>query len=268
MSAPRWLKAIKDALAVPDNKGKVGEWAPSRCLSSLASRAGAVYQVATVDSHNIPHVRSQVHRGFIIPKNAPHVPLLISSSDVRAPKVVQMLSNSTVELCWWMEGSQDQFRIQAKASVIPPPDHSFNTMVPQGTAVSALNESGEQDEDGSGDGRGVDGKFDWEKKRQEVFEAMKPAMKASWCAPVAPGSPIPSYDEPSKWPREVPNRDDLKTDEDKKNYAFALSNFAMVIFEPTKIDWVQLGEQPNRRTLFTRKEDAEGVRWEEQIAAP
>ena len=96
---------------------------------------------------------------------------------------------------------------------------------------------------------------------------MKPAMKASWCAPVPPGSPISSYDEPSKWPREVPNLKDLKTDADKKNYETALSNFAMVVFEPFTIDWVQLGEEPNRRTVFIRKDDAE-AQWEEQIVAP
>ncbi|KIP03846.1 hypothetical protein PHLGIDRAFT_129913 [Phlebiopsis gigantea 11061_1 CR5-6] len=251
MSVPRWLKAIKDALAVPDNKGKV------------------VYQVATVDSQNVPHARTQVNRGFIIPKSSPHLPLLVSSSDVRAPKVVQMLSNSAVELCWWMEGSQDQFRLLAKANIIPPPDSRLKTITSslQGFSITALDEAGEESED-EGDRLGTDGKYDWEKKRREVFEGMKPAMRASWCAPVAPGSPISSYDEPSKWPREVPNLEDLKTDEDRKNYETALSNFAMVVFEPFKIDWVQLGEQPNRRTEFIRKGSADVVHWEEQIVAP
>jgi pyridoxamine 5'-phosphate oxidase len=224
----------------------------------------AVYQVATVDSHNVPHVRSQVHRGFLNPKGAPQLPLFITSSDVRAPKVVQMLSNTTVEVCWWMEGSQDQFRILSKALVVPPPDHPLREVQSELAALKVLDEVGEEREDG----RDQDGKFDWEKKRREVFEGMKPAMKASWCSPVAPGTPIPSYDEPSKWPREVPNLEDLKTEEDKKNYEFALSNFALVVFEPLNIDWVQLGEHPNRRTLFTRKGAVEDVKWDEEIVAP
>ena len=97
---------------------------------------------------------------------------------------------------------------------------------------------------------------------------MKPAMKASWCAPVAPGSAIPSYDEPSKWPREVPNFEDLKSEEDKKNYETALGNFAMVVLEPRKVDWVQLGERPNRRTIFTSEGFGHEVNWLEQISAP
>ncbi|GJE99747.1 pyridoxamine 5'-phosphate oxidase-domain-containing protein [Phanerochaete sordida] len=251
MATPRWVKAIKDALAVPENKGKI------------------VYQVASVDSHNIPHVRTQVHRGFLIPKRAPQVPLLVSSSDVRAPKVVQMLSNTTVELCWWMEGSSDQFRIQAKAHVVTPPDHALRGVSSQLPSVRALDEGGEEREDNE-TLLEKGGKYDWEKKRRETFEAMKPPMKASWCVPHAPGSRMASYDTPTReqWPTEVPDFADLKTDQDKKNYEFALSNFAMVVFEPTRVDWVQLGESPNRRTLFTRTDFAGGMEWEEQILVP
>ena len=212
-----------------------------------------------------------MHRGFLIPKGAPHLPLLVTSSDVRAPKIVQMLSNATVELCWWMEGSSDQFRIQAKAHVVPPPDHPLRNVAThaQLSTAKAFDEEVEEREDGE-TLKGADGKYDWEKKRREVFEAMKPQMKASWCAPVAPGSPIASYDVPTKekWPTEVPNLEDLKTEEDKKNYETALSNFAMIIFEPSRIDWCQLGETPNRRTLFTRKDVLDGSKWEEQIVAP
>ncbi|EKM61832.1 uncharacterized protein PHACADRAFT_248698 [Phanerochaete carnosa HHB-10118-sp] len=228
-----------------------------------------VYQVATVDSHNIPHVRTQVHRSFLIPKSTPQLPLLVTSSDVRAPKIVQMLSNATVELCWWMEGSNDQFRIQAKAFVVSPPDHALRSVSPQLFAAQALDEAGEEREDGE-NMRAPDGKYDWERKRREVFEAMKPQMKASWCAPLTPGSPMASYDVPTKehWPTEVPNFEDLKTHEDRKNYGLTLSNFAMIVFEPARVDWVQLGESPNRRTLFTRKDFADGFEWEEQIVVP
>lgn len=168
-----------------------------------------------------------------------------------------------------MEGSQEQFRLLSKAFVIPPPDNALANMPleAKGLSMAALDEGGEM-RDAGDDGLGPDGKYDWEEKRKEVFEDMKPKMKASWCAPVAPGTPIPSYSEPSKWPREVPNREDLKTEEDKKNYATALGNFAMVLFEPFQIDWIQLGEEPNRRTLFIRKDIGEVTKWEERIVAP
>lgn len=168
-----------------------------------------------------------------------------------------------------MEGSQDQFRMISRACVIPPPDDALKNVAleSKGPSVSALDEVGE-DREVDGDGMGADGKYDWEQKRKEVFEEMKPKMKASWCAPVAPGTPISSYDEPSKWPREVPNRKDLKTDEEKKNYETALSNFAMILFEPFQVDWIQLGEEPNRRTLFIRNDIGEVTKWEERIVAP
>ena len=53
-------------------------------------------------------------------------------------------------------------------------------------------------------------------------------------------------------------------DEDKKNAEFALGNFALMLFEPTRVDWVELGIQPNRRTVFTR----EGEGWVEQLVVP
>lgn len=237
-----------------------------------------MYQVATVDASGVPHVRSQVHRSFLIPKSSPQTPLLVTSSDGRAQKVTQMKLNWTVELAWWMEGSQDQFRILARAKVVPSPSSVPAISEPHGamqiadTGVRALDVAGEErDRDEGGDLRGSDGKYDWEKKRQEVFEGMKPAMKASWCSPVPPGSALPSYDEPTKagWPQEVPNKDELETDEDKRNYATALDNFVMIVFEPVRVDWVQLGERPNRRTLFTRREKTDGsIEWDEEIQAP
>jgi len=248
---PRWLAKIVEALALPENKGKI------------------VYQVATVDTQHVPHVRTQVHRGFIIPKNAPSLPLLVTSCDVRSPKVVQMMSNTSVEIAWWMEGSQDQFRISGKVGVIPPPDNAFHDMtwVSQGIAGTALNEGGEAEREDGGDGRFGDA-YDWEKKRKEVFDAMRPGMKGTWCAPKAPGSRLSSYDELNEWSCQIPNLKELKTDEDKRNYQTALSNFAMLVIEPLKVDWVQLALQPNRRTLFVRKDEDEGSCWTEQVLVP
>ncbi|KAI0095150.1 pyridoxamine 5'-phosphate oxidase-domain-containing protein [Irpex rosettiformis] len=247
---PRWISKVVEALDLPKNKGKI------------------VYQVATVDSHNIPHVRSHVHRGFIIPKSAPNLPLLVTSSDVRAPKVTQMLSNSSVEVCWWMEGSMDQFRISGKATVIPSPDNALKDVLSGvSRAAIALDEGGEIDREDGTDGRTLN-KYDWEKKRKEVFQAMSPGLKASWCAPKTPGSRMASYDEANEWRTELGNLDELKTDEERRDYEIALSNFAMIIIEPTEVDWTQLGEQPNRRTLFTRKDEANGSFWVEDILVP
>ncbi|KAI0640261.1 hypothetical protein C8Q77DRAFT_1069981 [Trametes polyzona] len=233
MAAPRWVEAINKALSHPDNKGKV------------------IYQVATVDARNVPHVRSQVHRAFLNPEGRPDLPLLVTSTDARSPKVSQIRANQRVELAWWMEGSQDQFRISGFAHVFPSPsapgDASRPTPIPaEAIALKTLEQQG----------------FDWDKKRIEVFNKMNPGMRASWCAPQPPGSAIASYEEQKAWPREVPQ--EPESEEDKKNAETAQTNFALMLFEPVEVDWVALGIQPNRRTVFTR----DGEKWNEQLVTP
>lgn len=234
----------------------------------------SVYQVATIDTSLTPHVRSQVHRGFVIPRSSPSTPLLLTSSDVRAPKIAQMHVSESIEVAWWMEGSQDQFRITGRARVVSSPDTGLtNILNPTAfeeecrvLGMEALHHAGE---DGEGNaGLGSDGTFDWEKKRQDIFEAMRPGMKATWCRPVAPGAVLSSYDDVLKWPKAVPYKHELTSEEDKRNYAVALGNFAMVVLEPLRVDWVQMGEHPNRRTLFTRKHEDREVKWIEEILAP
>ncbi|TCD67880.1 hypothetical protein EIP91_011814 [Steccherinum ochraceum] len=243
-SHPRWYHFLTKAINLPENSKKT------------------VYQIATVDSHNKPHVRSHIHRAIIIPNACPAVPLLLTTTDVRTPKVTHMLSNPTVEVAWWLEGSQDQFRFSGRVVVIPHPSHPFHNMrnIPPGSALAKLAEHGEEG--------GQDGKYDWEKKRLEVFDTMSAHMKASWCRPT-PGSEISSYDDAKSWPSTVKNVGEAETDEEKANLEEALKNFALVLIEPLDIDWVQLGVIPNRRTRFYRKEqEGSGDEWIETIEVP
>ncbi|KAI0352289.1 hypothetical protein OH77DRAFT_1428836 [Trametes cingulata] len=232
-AAPRWVEAINKALSHPDNKGKI------------------IYQVATVDAQGAPHVRSQVHRAFTKPDGRPDLPLLVTSTDARTPKVEQLRANQRVEIAWWMEGSQDQFRLTGFARTFPSPsasgDISHPTPIPEGAvALKTLESQG----------------FDWEAKRRELFNKMSPGMRASWCVPQPPGSAIGSYEEQKEWPRQVPS--EPESEEDKKNAEIALSRFALMLIEPFQVDWVELGIQPNRRTVFTR----EGEKWTEQLVVP
>ncbi|OSD01186.1 hypothetical protein PYCCODRAFT_1392358 [Trametes coccinea BRFM310] len=234
-STPRWVEAINKALSNPSNKGK------------------NIYQVATVDARNAPHVRSQVHRAFTHPDGRPDLPLLLTSTDARTPKVLQLLANPAVELAWWMEGTQDQFRLSGFAHIVPAspaePDTSFR-FAPIPADALALRTLEAQ-------------AFDWEAKRLELFQQMSPGMRASWCVPGAPGSAIGSYEEQKEWPSQVPQ--EPQTEEDKKNAEMASKNFALMLIEPVSVDWVELGVKPNRRTIFTRREDGG---WTEQLAIP
>ncbi|KAK7695208.1 hypothetical protein QCA50_002398 [Cerrena zonata] len=240
---PRWFQALTKALSLPENKGKT------------------IYQLATVDSHNIPHVRSVGHRDFLIPKTYPAVPVLLATTDVRAAKVTQSLSNSVAELAWWLEGSQDQFRIAGKVTIIPAPSHPFHTMnaIPKGSAIHFLDEGGDKDHPG---------KYDWEKKRREVYDSMSPYLKASWTRP-PPGSAINSYDDAKAWPQKLPKLGEAESEEDKRNAEIAFGNFALVLIEPHEIDWIQLGIFPHQRTRFTRlTNEGNGDEWKEEIQVP
>ncbi|THH26834.1 hypothetical protein EUX98_g7358 [Antrodiella citrinella] len=241
---PRWFQALSKAVSIPENKGK------------------SVYQIATVDTHNTPHVRSHIHRAFLVPNSYSAVPLLLTTTDVRTPKATQMLSNPAVEVAWWLEGSQEQFRVAGRVAVVPAPDHPFHTMqdTPRGSAFAKLGEDGEQG--------GAGGKFDWEKKRREVFDSMSAHMKASWARP-PPASEIASYDDAKAWPETIKNLGEAETEDEKKDQEKALKNFALVVIEPLTVDWVQLGVIPNRRTFFKRLEaEGNGDEWVETIQVP
>ena len=53
-----------------------------------------------------PHLPSKFR--ILMPNGCPDVPLLVTSTDARMPKIVQ-LHISKVELCWWLPGTSDQF---------------------------------------------------------------------------------------------------------------------------------------------------------------
>ncbi|KZT23285.1 hypothetical protein NEOLEDRAFT_1136595 [Neolentinus lepideus HHB14362 ss-1] len=239
MASPHWLTALHKTLKAHD---KVS--------------ARPVFQVATVDEHGIPRVRSQIYRESLTPKLHPALPLLLSSTDIRTPKVAQLVANPSsktelVEICWWIDATQEQFRITAQTYIIPSPEHRFherfNPEIAQ--AMQAI-----VNED----------KIDWEKKRREAYEGMSGHMKASWLRPT-PGSKVEGGYEASKtWVEKVPKLEEAKTDEDKRNWEKALGNFALMVFEPVRVDYVELGIVPNRRRIYTRTQGD----WTEEDVAP
>lgn len=241
---PRWIKALNHAWAQPSNKHQ------------------NVYQIATVDSHNIPHVRTLVHRAMIFPKDSPSLPIFLTTTDIRTPKVTQILSNPTIEVVLWLEGTKEQYRFLGRASIVPSSSNALHDInaFPRGSALAKLSEVGEVG--------GESGKYDWEAKRKETFNSMSPYMRASWARPV-PGSPIKSYEEAKTWPNEIGKLGEAETEEEKKHEGTALENFALVLIEPTEVDWIELGVVPNQRTKFTRKvAEGEGDEWDEVILVP
>ncbi|KZT23282.1 hypothetical protein NEOLEDRAFT_1096275 [Neolentinus lepideus HHB14362 ss-1] len=195
-----------------------------------------VIQVATVDAEGAPRVRTQGYCGTVIPKSHPSLPLLLAATDYRTPKVTELTKNQRSEICWWIPPTNEQFRISAVTYIIAAPQYGFVTSVGPGMQA-IIGESA----------------FDWEKKRREVFESLPAPIKASYLRP-APGSAIEAEGEANKTSVETAP----KLEE-------GLNNFALVVFEPVKVDYVEFGINPHRRTVFTRNEDNE---WTERNVVP
>ncbi|KAI9454909.1 hypothetical protein BJY52DRAFT_1205153 [Lactarius psammicola] len=230
MTTPRWYTALQQAVAQHSN-------------SSL-------FQLATIDDAGRPCVRSLIHRAFLVPPSRPACPVLVTSTDIRTPKVHQIAHADTVELAWWINATLDQFRISGQARVFASPQRSIPT--PLHTAVecagiNALEMTG----------------VDWEAKRRELFDAVSEEMRATWCRPT-PGAPLKDGEDANDWPTSVPKLNEAKADREKELAELALSNYAIIVIEPLRVDWVQMGVKPNQRTFFTRTEDG----WSEEAVVP
>lgn len=183
--------------------------------------------------------------------------------------MTQITSNPEVELAWWIEGTQQQFRISGWTSIIPSPSQK-QLYSHFGDIVKSVNEGGSKQGHGKAGLLGLEAvtltpSFDWEKKRVEVFKSMSGHMKASWCRPT-PGTKLEGgQDEAKKWPEKIEEPQSDSPEEDRRNWDTALENFALMVIEPTYVDFVDLGVVPNRRFGFTR--DAQG-QWEEIELVP
>jgi len=231
-ATPRWKIALEKAI---EGDGKAN-----------------VFQLASIDASNsdIPHVRSLILRQFLSSKALPALPLLITTTDVRTPKTIQIRRNSNIEAVFWVENTLEQYRLSGHASIIPEPSHPYYIHFASSNWPT-LNALKKED-------------IDWEAKRVEIFDSLSGRMKASWCRPV-PGSKLEGgYEEAEKWPKELPKLGEEQNEADRQNLQIALGNFALVVIDPVAVDFVELGVFPNRRTNFLRH----GETWEEEILVP
>ncbi|KAH8094772.1 pyridoxamine 5'-phosphate oxidase-domain-containing protein [Phellopilus nigrolimitatus] len=251
-SAPRWQRVIEKALE-EDKKANV-------------------YQLATLDTSTdssgasvaLPRVRSLIHRAFLAPRSSTH-PLLLTTTDARTPKARQLAQNARVELAWWLPASQEQMRVAGTAHVLPAPDFALRAADAASAAIEdatrALEKAFAREALG---GRG----FDWEALRAQQFDSMSGHMKASWVRPV-PGTSlqgVSGYDAAKTWPESLPKLRDSNADgATRKLVQEALGNFALVLIDPTEVDYVELGVVPNRRTRFFKNKEG---KWDEEAVVP
>ncbi|PPR00576.1 hypothetical protein CVT24_005461, partial [Panaeolus cyanescens] len=209
-SSPRWKVLIDKSLA--EN--------PTENVFSLAS-------IETHGNQLRPRVRSHIFRDFMIADSKPEFPMLLTSTDIRAPKVSQFLQHDVVEQVWWIEGSKHQFRISSHVYVLPDPRHELHgQFMERMTRVGVTcGMSGMKNLD-----RG-----EWEEKRVGLFKTMPSGLKATWARAEVPGSELSGNGKESEdWPPGVDERDDRGSADD--NWHRALANFGMVILDPDFVD--------------------------------
>ena len=255
MSAPRWLTAIQNALSQHEKQS--GAFMFTHIIYAESHRQ-QVFQLATVDTDAlIPQARSHIVRSFLVPPTAPSLPLIVSTTDVRSPKVSQINANPHVHIVHWIEGTQEQYRFTGRAVIVPSPRHALYQHFVDFVAKQRKNGS-------SGITALIDSGFNWERQRVDTFESLSGHMKATWCRP-APGSPlIGGEEEAKKWPVKLEEPGVDSDEESKRNWETALMNFSLVVIEPYECDYIEPGI-PERRTKFSRTKDGN---WREEALVP
>ncbi|KAI6015632.1 pyridoxamine 5'-phosphate oxidase-domain-containing protein [Pisolithus marmoratus] len=225
-----------------------GRWYPALVealdrVKQQGSSIKGVFQLATYDHpSSTPRVRSHILRSFVTPYSHPSLPLLISTTDIRTPKVTQVSPNANgVEVVFWTEPTLEQFRISGRVYFVPSPSYAGTYPHIPSPGYSILFDALRQQN------------FDWEQTRLSTFNHLNGHMRASWCRPV-PGTPMKGgYDDALEWPESLPALGEAKDEEEEKNVEEALKNFALVVIEPFEVDFVELGTKPEKRTVYRRE---------------
>jgi len=216
-------------------------------------KRSSIYSLSTIEpGTHIPRGRHMVHRQFISP-GSPGVPLLVATTDIRSPKVTQVAPTSgsghltpNAEVAWWISDASEQYRISGLVHIFPHPGHELVASFPAERLSMGK-------------------AFGWEAYRRKIFnEKMSPFMRATFCRQT-PGSFMENYAEGDDWVKRLASEEEATDEEEKKRVDEALLNFALVVVEPLSVDLVELGVQPNQRTIWERQD---GERWSEKVAIP
>ncbi|KAF8524957.1 hypothetical protein JB92DRAFT_3081728 [Gautieria morchelliformis] len=222
--APRWVDILREALS--------GEKTPTYTLSTVLSTPSGVF----------PRSRSVVHRAVVTP--SPSRPLLLTTTDIRTPKADQLHINANTAAIFWFPKPNSQIRVVGSTYLLPQPSHRWHASFARDMGDEAMD-------------------IDWDLERVKVFDSISGYLRATFVRPV-PGSPMTSYDDAEKWPVTLPKHGEADGEEQKRLVEEALRNFALVVLDPTEVDFLELGPSPDRRTTWTKK----GREWEEHIVVP
>ncbi|WWC68069.1 uncharacterized protein I206_101988 [Kwoniella pini CBS 10737] len=220
MSKPHWLPLIEQQLK--------------------ENPKSTTYAFSTSSEEGKPKVRYVIHRG--ITSNA----LLLTTTDTRMAKPQHIAHSPTIEIAWWIEPTNVQFRITGKAVTIHPSQDlkkAFETLGTEG-----------KEEEGNEEW--------WENKRKDLWKSVSGHLRAGFGRPT-PGKELDKVENSENWPETIPAESD-KPDEQKviKN---AYDHFAIIAIAPEAVEFLELKPIPNRRTQYKRQSNGE---WNETKVAP
>ncbi|KAJ9123478.1 hypothetical protein QFC24_003692 [Naganishia onofrii] len=237
------------------------------------------YPFASVDTNGSPRVRYVVHRAL-----TPESSFLIFTTDTRMGKCTHLASDGRCEASFWMEGSGVQFRVAGEALIVP------NDADVSPSAQKALESAVQKD---SVRAVGEEKKADyWIGERERNWtKGISGHLRATFARPT-PGTPLDKVDrKPEDWTETMkpegetvsircvpyshaPHACDAKflsvlgwQDEQKQEAASAKANFTLVAIAPHTVEMLELKAVPNRRTVWTRPEQA-GGQWTVQAVVP
>ncbi|CED85164.1 Pyridoxamine 5'-phosphate oxidase, Alr4036 family, FMN-binding domain [Phaffia rhodozyma] len=179
--------------------------------------------------------RCVIPRKIYYPKTSSQ-PVLISTTDARASKTSHFLNVSpATSLVWWFPTPNTQFRLNGTCRIV---------------------QAGEKDSE-------------WEDVRVGLWKEMSPFMRGTFGRKPegGPGSHMDSYEQGKDWPTKLgaePEEEDNSKERDL--IAYARDNFALLVIEPTLVDFAELGVIPNQRTVYTLNEKSD--EWDSEIQCP
>jgi len=252
MASPKWISPLSEA---------VNKYPKAKTYAcATIDRGGNDHDVPLV----LPRVRHLVHRSLLSTTSAR--PLLVSTTDVRTPKVSQLYSSGSgsgcvAELAWWIEEAGEQYRIAADTYVMPKPGHDLHGRFP----FKKLGDYSEEEVVVLMEEERMQW---WERERMSTFDdKMGDVLRASFVRP-EPGSVlVGGYNSAKEWPERLcRSADVVEGSKEAEQVTEALNNFALLVFRPYKVERIELGITPNRRTIWKWKNDEEC--WKESILVP
>ncbi|WP_371192994.1 pyridoxamine 5'-phosphate oxidase family protein [Glaciecola sp. SC05] len=192
-----------------------------RSLHIHRSKAEAKYiQVASVALDGKPKLRTMVFRGFHDASNS-----LLAVTDIRSEKVSEWQAHPFTELHWYFAKSREQYRISCELTLIFQTDgkiESFGSTTGD-TSVQA-------------------------KTYKQQWHALSDGARAGFFCP-APKSEIYSAPDEQLIQHSDYEAGDKSLAMNENQKAGISQHFAVVVFNPISVDYLDLKTKPHTRTL-------------------